>query len=58
MVSSVKVYAIMKEKNKNGEKVDRKSKNGRRKRIKQLDRVKRFLATFATTLAKVSADLI
>ena len=43
MVSSVKVYAIMKEKNKNGEKVDRKSKNGRRKRIKQLDRVKQIL---------------
>ena len=33
------------EKNKNGEKVDRKSKNGRRKRIEQLDRVEGFLVT-------------
>ena len=45
MVSLVKVCAIMKEKNKNGEKVDCTSKNGRRKRIKQLDRVKRFWVT-------------
>ena len=56
MVSSVKVYAIMKEKNKNGEKVDRKSKNGRRKRIKQLGPSKTSLINNTTMLGKTGID--